>query len=187
MVGSGVMRTNFIRGSYFGWMCRMVGGRDEGDWRSLFRLLHSVEFVYILPMDENRMIDGLDLRNRFALENGYSENDVIEAFKDYPCSVFEMMVALAHRCEEQIMSDDEEGDRTSVWFFDMIRSLGLSGMRGNGFNEEKARAIVYIFLKRKYEPDGRGGLFTLEHPNRDMRGTEIWYQLQWYLNERNGF
>ena len=85
------------------------------------------------------------------------------------------------------MSNEEDGDRTSVWFFDMLRSLGLYGMRNERFDEERARDIVYIFLKHKYEPDGRGGIFTLGHPPKDVRQMEIWHQLQWYLNERDDF
>lgn len=42
-----------------------------------------------------------------------------------PCSVLEMIIALAIRLEEHIMDDPDIGNRTGQWFWDMIVSLGL--------------------------------------------------------------
>ena len=94
-----------------------------------------------------------------------------------------MMVALSLRCEEQIMRDYDIGDRTCVWFWGMIRSLGLEEMEDRYFQEKAADYIIQRFLDRGYKSNGEWGLFTVRNPRRDMRDVEIWYQMCWYLNE----
>ena len=128
----------------------------------------------MLPLDENRLLDGLDLRFRFADENSY--------YIDGDCSVLEMMVALSLRCEEHIMSDDEIGNRTGRWFWEMIDNLGLESMYDDNFDKVYADKIIYRFLNREYEPNGDGGLFTVHNRNVDLRKVEIWYQMCWYLD-----
>ena len=56
-------------------------------------------------------------------------------------------------------------------------------MKGGRMDEKRARAILERFLRREYEPDGRGGLFTIKSGRHDMRKIEIWYQMMWYLDE----
>jgi hypothetical protein len=86
------------------------------------------------------------------------------------------------RCEEEIMEDPDVGDRTAQWFWGMMKSLGLNGMTDNRFDERYVRDVVQIFLDREYEPNGRGGLFTINNCDYDLREVEIWYQMCWYLN-----
>ena len=152
-------------------------------WRKLFRLLHETEFIYILEMDANRADDGCDLRYRFAYETHCDAQDVEQALDHWPCSVLEMMVALAQRCEETITDDPESGNRTGKWFFEMIESLGLLDMDDEHFDKVVCADILDRFMRREYLPDGRGGLFVVDDGVHDMRDTEIWYQMMWYLNE----
>ena len=44
---------------YFEWLCNLV--RCEPEYSHLMSVLHSIEFVFINPLDENREIDGYDL------------------------------------------------------------------------------------------------------------------------------
>lgn len=175
-----------ILNEYFEWMNRIVcGGKYSRNlsWKRLFRLLHETEFIYILELDGNRADDGVDLRYRFAFEYGYSEDEMDAAMNDCPCSVLEMMVALAQRCEEHITDDPGIGDRTGKWFFEMIESLGLLDMDDDHFDKIIAYDILDRFMRREYRSDGRGGLFTVSDSNYDMRTDEIWYQMMHYLNE----
>lgn len=171
---------------YFRFMTHLVCGNGYGrrlSWRKLFRLLHETEFIYIMDIDANRADDGTDLRYRFAYEFGLSGDDVRRYLDCRPCSVLEMMVALASRCEEQIMDNPDYGDRTGKWFFDMIDSLGLGGMDDAHFDEAAGRDILCCFMRREYQDNGQGGLFTLRNPRYDMRRIEIWYQMMGYLEE----
>ena len=110
------------------------------------------------------------------------EYEIIIDALEKPCSVLEMMVALSLRCEEEIMDDPNIGDRTRQWFWGMVVSLGLGAMHDDRFDKKYVDETIERFLKRKYEYDGRGGLFTIKDSNRDLREVEIWYQLCWYLD-----
>lgn len=168
---------------YFDWIaCLVCDGRYGGrhSYRRLLACLHEREFTYLLPIDENRAIDGVDLRYRFVYETGAQYIPM----QDEPCSVLEMMAALCLRCEEQIMDDPDIGNRTSEWFFAMIDSMGLRGMTDDAFNERIVQTRIDRCLERRYEPDGRGGFFTVPGCRYDMRKTEIWYQAMWYLTGR---
>lgn len=174
-----------VAGEYFEWLLGRVstGGFNALRYGRVLAQLHETEFVYILDMDENRADDGVDLRYRFAYERGMELNEARAYLDERPCSVLEMMVALAIRCEEQIMSDPDEGDRTGKWFFDMIRSLGLESMTDERFSERKCLYILSRLMRREYEPCGLGGLFTISNPVYDLREVEIWYQMMLYLEE----
>lgn len=171
-----------IEQAYFEWMCDLVCDRrytNQITYEKLLRFLHDTEFVYFIPKDENRAEDGIDLRYRFAIHHDYED---IDYCLDGPCSVLEMMVALAIRCEESIMDDPGRGDRTGQWFWGMVSNLGLGSMIDSRFDRQYVEEVVDRFLNRDYEPNGKGGLFTVRHCNRDLRTVEIWYQLCWYLD-----
>lgn len=175
-----------ITTEYFEWLYDMVCESRFGEdtsYRKLFSHLHNIEFRYSIPMDANRAEDGIGLRYRFAVLNGYKDSfREVLGHLDGPCSVFEMMVALAIRCEEDTMDDAEIGDRTSQWFWGMIVNLGLGSMSDSRFDRRFVDYTIDIFLDRDYEPDGRGGLFTVRNSDSDLRDVEIWHQLCWYLD-----
>lgn len=167
---------------YFNWMYQLVFANEKRrSYRKLLKYLNSVEFTYILDFDSNRAEDGMDLRYRFGYEHDYNGPMIAAYLDDRPCSVLEMMVALANRCEEQIMDDPHAGCRRGQWFFSMLASLGLSGMNDENFVKSDAEEIVSRFLSRQYARNGEGGLFTV-NSRHDMRSVEIWYQLNWYLD-----
>ena len=96
--------------------------------------------------------------------------------------MLEMMIALAIRCEEDIMNDSSIGDRTKQWFWGMVVSLGLGPMHDAYYDRDFVTDVLDKFVKGLYEPDGRGGLFTIPGCREDLRNVEIWYQLCWYLD-----
>lgn len=170
---------------YFEWLYDMMcvdRYSKEISYRKLFTRLHNIEFRYIIPSDRNRAGDGIDLRYRFAYANNYSYRAVSEYLSD-PCSVLEMMVALAMRCEENIMDDPKVGNRTSQWFWGMVVNLGLGSMTDAQYDKQLVDESVRTLLNRDYKPNGEGGLFTLRHCDEDLRDVEIWMQLCWYLDE----
>lgn len=171
-----------VRSDYFEWMYNLVcEGRFAKTitYRQLLTFLHDVEFVHFVQYDENRARDGVGLRYRFCVQNDCED---LEYCLDGPCSVLEMILALAIRCEETIMDDPEKGNRMGQWFWGMITNLGLSSMTDYNFNEWYVNDVVTRFLNREYDADGQGGLFTVKDWNRDMRTAEIWHQLMAYIN-----
>lgn len=181
------MTRNELNSEYFNWMCQLVSDEKRYSrrlsYQKLLHFLHSVDFNYTLEMDGNREEDGIDLRYRFGYENSYNSSMIATFLDDKPCSVLEMMIALAIRCEEQIMDDPDIGNRTGQWFWNMIVNLGLGSMTDEKFNRHYANTIIERFLNREYERDGKGGLFTVKHCRYDLRNVEIWYQMCWYLDE----
>ena len=170
-----------ISDEYFDWMYDLVCNdqyADETSYRKLLMCLHSIEFIFVLPMDENRAVDGVSLRYRFAL---WQDQEELADYLDGPCSVLEMMTALAIRCEETLMANLDIGERTGQWFWNMIISLGLGSMTDARFDRREVEDAVGRFLYREYEPDGRGGLFTIRNCRRDLRDIEIWLQMNEYL------
>lgn len=77
------------------------------------------------------------------------------------------------------------GNRTGQWFWSMIVSLGLASMDDNRFHQSRAEFVIERFRRRDYQPNGAGGLFTLQNPKEDLRTLDIWYQMMAYLNEND--
>lgn len=158
------MTKNELNDAYFNWMCQLVfDGRysKKLSYRRLLKVLHKIEFTYSIPMDGNRAEDGIDLRYRFGYENGCSSSMISAYLDNKTCSVLEMMIALAIRCEEHIMDDPDVGNRTGQWFWNMIVNLGLGSMNDSKFDRAYIEEIVQRFLERKYSRNGSGGLFTV--------------------------
>lgn len=168
-----------VQDAYFeAWYQFVCGERfaEEISYRKLLTKLHNTEFTYFVPNDDNRADDGIQLRRKFA-----GNDEEVFGYLDGPCSVFEMMVALAIRCETTIMDDPKVGDRTGQWFWGMIKNLGLSTMYDDNYDEEIVEKVIDRLLKREYEADGSGGLFTVRNCDHDLRKMEIWAQMNWYL------
>lgn len=177
---------DILNKEYLDWMCELVYDEryfNRLSYRKLLGYLYNRDFVYSIELDGNRAEDGIDLRYRFSYEHGYDESMVRDYLDDKPCSVLEMMIALAIRCEEHIMDDPDIGDRTARWFWDMIYNLGLDSMDDAYFDEHHTKVIIDRFLNREYEENGRGGLFTVDSCVHDLRTVEIWYQMCWYLDD----
>lgn len=171
-----------IINDYFEWLWNFIKCRGHSQNRKIITLLHNIEFRYSIPMDANREADGIDLRYRFITEVGIPKNyQEVYGYLDGPCSVLEMMIALAIRCEESIMDDPDIGDRTSEWFWLMMKNLGLDYMSDRKFDRDIAEEKISIFLDRRYKRNGEGGLFVV-NGRRDLRKVEIWYQMCWYLD-----
>lgn len=179
------MNRDELKSEYFDWMCQLVCGEGYPkrlSHRKLLSRLHDTVFFYTIAMDGNREADGIDLRYRFGYEKDYTDAEIAECLDDRPCSVLEMLIALAIRCEEHIMDDPDIGNRTGQWFWIMIENLGLRYMDDDRYREQMADHTISRFLNREYAPNGDGGLFTVNNDHHDLRTAEIWYQMCWYLD-----
>lgn len=176
-----------INQRYFEWLCDLVHV-DQGDktWWILMRDLHAKVFYSLVPHDENRAWDGLELREDFMKELWYPKYAEIEG----ECSVLEMLIGLARRIDFETSDpySENQTDRTVYWFWEMIDNLGLMPFDDESYIDNGGMHFVYGILKRlvnrKYKRNGSGGLFPLEHPRKDQREVEIWYQMSAYLLER---
>lgn len=170
-----------INDKYYKWLVHFISHESELDYfGKLLRKLYDTEYMYVFAKDRNRAEDGLLMRRRFMDEMHQSVPPRYAL--DKKCSILEMMVALALRCEESIMDDSRYGNRTSQWFWEMISSLGLNGMTDERYDDDMADRILYRFMSHDYGRDGKGGLFWVRRSESDMRTLEIWDQMCLYLD-----
>lgn len=171
-----------IETDYFDWLCGQIDDQDfnPSRYQLLLGKLYHTEFTWTIQNDKNRAYDGEELRDRYA-EATVQDCRTVRMFLNFPCTILEMMVALAIRCETQIMEDLFVGPRIGRWFRAMLKSMGVVHDMDDLFDEEYVDYIIDCFLDRTYEYNGDGGLFKVDDPPDDMRNLEIWYQMQLYL------
>ena len=106
------MQTNGpISKAYFRFLTDIVcDNYHRVNYAKLLKDLHTREFVWSVEKDVNRSMDGIDLRDDFSRTQTHYAYDVVAESISGPCSVLEMMVAMARRCENEIMVDHRYGD-----------------------------------------------------------------------------
>lgn len=146
---------------------------------NLCKHMYKIEFSWFIPNDDNRIYDGLDLRQEFVDEEEGGDLTGIEAWFSEPCSFLEMVIALGRRMAF------EAGQEPDYWFWTMMENLGFRiyvDDQWDGQVEMLVSDIVNGVVNRTYRADGSEGLFPLRHPGHDQRGVELWYQQsQWLL------
>lgn len=164
---------------YLAWLYSQVGARSvkETDpsrthWK-LLRQLYETEFVYLIPNDDNRAADGLDLRYEWA---DTTSAPVTQQWLDRGCSFLEMLIALSRRLAF-------EGDgHPHIWFWHLLTNINLTRCNDrSNFDSREVDEIVETVIWRLYDRNGRGGLFPLKRARRDQRKLELWSQMNAYL------
>src|SRR5690606_37427786 len=115
---------------YLEWLYGLVASvRNRNPSRTywqLFRQLYSKEFVWLVPNDDNRALDGKDLRSEY-LE--MSSDEVDQEWLNLECSMLEMLIALARRAAF-------EDSRSPVeWFGEFLKNLGLDSATDAGYDK----------------------------------------------------
>lgn len=165
---------------YFGWLCRQVGESENRKpsrcFSNLLRKIFKTEFIYLIPKDDNRAIDGRNLRYEFVDE---LELEVPEDWMNQGCSMLELIIGLSRR-----LSFELEGE-PRLWFWRLLSNLELDQYNdAMPFPEARVDYILENLILRTYKPNGRGGLFPLTSRRcPDQRDVELFYQLQAYVLE----
>lgn len=173
-------------GLYFEFLCNIVWkeGRQIDVEKEIFLLrgLEAIEFYALIPNDDNRASDGLQLRDNYIDEGGAAQ-----ALPSGSCSVLEMLIGLSNRLVLETESSKWEKP-VDKWFWILIDNLNLSRLLT--FTPMSEQAIsdniewtITNLLERNYKSNGEGGLFPLKHTNQDQRRIEIWYQMTAYIIE----
>ena len=169
---------------YFNYLCGLIGKRKE--YGTLLMRLYDIDFYSIIPNDDNRAADGIELRREYC---DFEHRDL--PFKDAQskCTVLEMLIGLAYRLEFE--SNGLKNQKSmDEWFWVLIDNLKLTKftdrfLRGNiEFLTRDIDNIVLNLIRRNYQPNGEGGLFPLKWAKKDQRTTEIWYQMSEYILEK---
>lgn len=166
---------------YFKWLYSKVASTANPTpslmFYTLFRDLHTIEFVWLVSGDDNRAQDGLDVRREFIRESFLHQDP---AWNNFGCSVLEMLIAFTRRAEFESDTD------ARTWFWIFLENLGLADL-SDAVSEVSVQVqeIVNTFIWRTYRRNGQGGMFPLRNPRQDQRQLELWYQLAAYIAENN--
>ena len=163
---------NRVERKYFNWLLSLVVTKEESrKYSMVFEHLYGTDFVSYNEFDDN------------LIENLYSfrENEGFDI--SFNISVLEIMVYIANEIETTIMTNPEYGDRTGLWFWFMMESLDLIQFNNLRFNEQEVIKKLIIFIERRYQKDGFGGLFTVEDRKFDARKESIWSQAMTFVTE----
>lgn len=171
---------------YFEFLVRWVDGYShmpDESYVELLRFLQSKTFISIVPNDMNRAEDGIELRKIFTDKYG----GVVDQ-SSLPCTVLEMMIALAKRMAYMLSDESTDENQLSDCFWIFIRNLGLEGFTDAELIDnppacDAVDRIIDRLVERTYFYDGSGGMFPIRNPKKDQRITELWYQMQAYLIE----
>lgn len=158
---------------YLEWLVSRVAvvktRKSSKTYWGLFRQLYSTPFVWSVPNDENRSIDGLMLRREWPVEAD-------EEWFNLDCSFLEMLIAL---CERGSFQSDEP---VAWWFWHILENLGFIEYNDrDGVAEDLCAMRLRVVNERLYESDGLGGMFPIRDTDQDQRRVEIWYQLCEYI------
>lgn len=176
---------------YFHWLCELIGvEQGEHSYWILAQELHRRPYYALIPHDENRAADGIEVRENYLQDIGWPKYAQITG----ECSMLEMLIGIAQSMEFQTDDPyDMDGNRhdTGYWFWDMMANLGLTKYDDEMYGEigrdafyEGVERVLSRLLERRYSPDGHGGLFPLNDCDKDQREVEIWYQMCAYLADQ---
>lgn len=156
---------------YYHWLVSQVENHENYDsiHGSVLGRMSYTEFVWLVPNDDNRLQDGLELRHEFR-----TGMDFI-----FPCSVLEVMIGLSRRMAFTV------GGTPEGWAWQFMLNLGFEKYRDpiSKYKDAKVEEMLQALVYRTYSPDGSGGFFPLQEPDEDQTKVEIWYQMAAYIDE----
>lgn len=165
-----------IESDYYMWLLDRVDVLHGGHMNYLLLMQHlfKTKYEYALEMDGNRAWGGKNLRKLFAEESGFYLEDVYQG----PCTVLEMLEALA----ESIAFDTDMD--ISRWFWEMLHNLELDQCDDETYDRYYVDARLRLWLDRRYDAEGKGGLFPVKGFSGDMRRMETWDQKNVYMSTK---
>lgn len=172
-----------INTRYYNWLISQIEiNSDTKTYHGILEKMHNTEFVWIVPHDDNRIHDALDLRTEFLDgTHGSNTEDILklEVMFKKGASALEVLIALSRSVSSLA------GGESSFWAWKLMENIGLDGMSDPFTNGKNKRAtdILETLIWRTYERDGRGGFFPLNWPKEDQTKIELWYQMNEYVME----
>lgn len=166
------MSNYIVDTEYYQWLLDQIDYYEGDGFDEALEIMFETPFEWDIPNDDNRAEDGIGLRAIFMEEENWHTEPLFEK----ECNTLEMFVALAMRIENDIMWDGET-DRTSEWFWIMIRNMGIK--RGD--------LPGYVYGKLEDFMHHRGGVTPFPLREKGKKACEIWFQAQQYLMEKYDF
>src|SRR3954469_19084960 len=173
-----------LREDYLSWLEAQLrdesGNLDKTYW-DLLNLMFEKKFIWLVPMDDNRIQDGRDLRVEFTTSSvpRFRKDSTAVLLEMAPISFLEVLIALSRKLAFTA------GGTAPGWAWQLLNNLELHRMYDPLTPQKRNRAeeILDTVIQRKYLPNGEGGFFPLAWPEEDMTQVELWYQLNDYVSE----
>ena len=186
--------TDTLSELYLKWLLRLINADNykERSYIKLCSLLNKVLFKPVIKLDENRLSDAHSLLRETYIQSQSdwyrinSDEAVIE-FSKWPVSFLELIISLAMRIDLDFMREINGIDNTRIYFWILVRNLGFLEYDDEHWGEDAIISIVNqlnIVQDRKYDFDGKGGLFPLENSEVDQRNVQIWNQLCQFVSQK---
>lgn len=166
----------FQREAYFEWLYNKAFATR--DYYDLMKVLFTIKFVWYVPFDRNRAMDGIGLRRSYLFEHGRSGEHY--DFDPADCTFFELFVGLAETMGRLL-------DRSvPASMLNLLKNTPFFPMKNGRFTTDEAWAVASVIIDREYDADGDLGFFPLSDPPRDQREVELLSQMNSYITE-NGW
>src|SRR4051812_31166616 len=85
---------------YLDWLISQIEFNTTKTYQGLLDCLHATEFVWIVPNDDNRVYDGLDLRTEFVDgTHGWALDEIMQlpVMTGKGASILEVLIGLSRR------------------------------------------------------------------------------------------
>lgn len=165
---------------YYAWLRELVGG-SAAQFDAFFNALHLIDYEYSIRDDQNRALDGKQLRRHFE-----SSGAATLGVSPGPCTFLEFLIGLAKRMSDATYEPDNQ-NQIGFWFWEFVQNLGIDHTDTSYIcldNGKELKDAVERFTNREYAPDGsEGGLFPLRRAPGDTRIMSVWQQMQAFLME----
>ena len=170
---------------YLIWLSEQVDITFNGSpFSYLITALWEAPFVWQIPDDMNRAVDGHKLRELYLQSHHVTHPELIFPVDD-GCTFLEFLIGLAGRANDimYVPNTDQTGD----YFWCFIYNLGMdhctNDSYGLAWDDFYIHEKISKVLTRTYMPDGLGGLFPLKNSIENQQNVPIWYQLNAFLIE----
>lgn len=168
---------------YYEWLYEIIYDDGKTNGLTFHKLMHTLYHVNVEAFEPTASLDGSLINNTKHFYSRFAEEVGQKRSYSNQCGLLDMMIYLSIRMEEMFMSNQHEGDRTGVWFWNMIHNLGLGTMDDNNFDRDYCYYVIYDLLNRNYDYRGEHALFTLHTNHMPLNHMLIWEQASWYLSE----
>lgn len=170
---------------YFNYLMSILNYSGYDNHTIVLDILYRTDYRWSIHNDDNRAIDGIEIRYNYQRDCDISNKDMEELLL-IPCSVIEVICGLAIRMDDTMR--DPERAHIDKWFWEMLDNLGLSNFTDSAYESgawsiDDAHKILDIFMDRTYDELGRGGLFPRNVCYKNQRECELFSQMNGYLNE----
>jgi hypothetical protein len=157
---------------YYDWLVSNIALPPNKSFNTLFDMMHSREFIWLVPNDDNRIQDALELRSEFL--KGKNKKLALDG-----ATLLEVLISLSRR------ASFTAGYTPEHWAWKLIKNLQLHKEFDplTQVDMDKIDEALETLIWRTYRKDGRGGFFPLKHPEEDQTQVEIWYQMNKYVIE----